>query len=241
MLKRDSSKREKIPVRTKGTHNRLINNAKTYQVGLEEMPLTEQETKAAAIRHCPGKGDARTAQANDTAKTDMHWFVMRDLKRPNAKMPAYKMLSGAHFEIFTPMRPCLATKQGKRSCEDVPFIQDLLFVHSTPEKLDPIVEKTPTLQYRYLRGGKYREPMTVADSDMDKFIHAVRSSETLRYYRPDELTPAMLGRKIRIIGGSLHRYEGCLLKSRKGKYLLVDLPGYLSAAVKVNPEFIQFI
>ena len=23
----------------------------------------------------------------------MHWYVMRDLKRPNAKLPAYKQLS----------------------------------------------------------------------------------------------------------------------------------------------------
>ena len=25
----------------------------------------------------------------------MHWYVMRDLKRPNAKLPAYKQLSDA--------------------------------------------------------------------------------------------------------------------------------------------------
>ena len=25
-------------------------------------------------------------------KHQKHWFVMRDLKRPNAKLPAYKML-----------------------------------------------------------------------------------------------------------------------------------------------------
>ncbi len=34
----------------------------------------------------------------------MHWYVMRDLKRPNAKLPAYKQLSDEHIEVFTP--PC---------------------------------------------------------------------------------------------------------------------------------------
>ena len=33
----------------------------------------------------------------------MHWYVMRDLKRPNAKLPAYKQLSDEHIEVFTPM------------------------------------------------------------------------------------------------------------------------------------------
>ena len=33
----------------------------------------------------------------------MHWYVMRDLKRPNAKLPAYKQLSDEHLEVFTPM------------------------------------------------------------------------------------------------------------------------------------------
>lgn len=33
-------------------------------------------------------------------KHQKHWFVMRDLKRPNAKLPAYKMLEDKRFEVF---------------------------------------------------------------------------------------------------------------------------------------------
>jgi hypothetical protein len=29
------------------------------------------------------------------------WYVMRDLKRANAKLPAYKQLLNEHFEVFT--------------------------------------------------------------------------------------------------------------------------------------------
>lgn len=32
------------------------------------------------------------------------WFVMRDLKRPNALSPAWKTLPGMGFEVFTPLR-----------------------------------------------------------------------------------------------------------------------------------------
>lgn len=140
----------------------------------------------------------------------MCWFVMRDLKRPNAKEPAYKQLGELDVEIFTPLRWHLSIKKGKREREQKPFIQDLLFVHDTKKHLDSIVERIPTLQYRYQRGKGYRSPMTVSDNDMERFIHAVESSANPYYYLPDELTSAMYGRKIRIIGGNLNGYEACV-------------------------------
>ena len=142
---------------------------------------------------------------------------MRDLKRANAKVPAYKLLEGMKMEVFVPMKWHLVTRKGIRIREEVPFIQDLLFVHETQNNLDAVVEKTPTLQYRWLRG-TWREPMTVADRDM-------------------------YGRKIRIEGGPLSGYEGRLLTTRgsKVKRLLVELEGFLAVGVEVDPEYIQLI
>ena len=56
------------------------------------------------------------------------WYVMRDLKRANAKLPAYKLLGNLNMEVFTPMRWRLIVRQGKHIREEVPFMQDLLFV-----------------------------------------------------------------------------------------------------------------
>lgn len=171
----------------------------------------------------------------------MHWFVMRDLKRPNAKEPAYKQLGELSIEVFTPLRWHLPIKKGKRVREKIPFIQDLLFVHDTRKHLDSIVERIPTLQYRYQKGKGYRSPMTVPDNDMERFIHAVRSTDNPSYYLPDELTSAMYGRRIHIIGGNLDGYEGVLLSTRgsKAKRILVELPNWLVAAVEVNLEYVQ--
>ena len=132
----------------------------------------------------------------------MHWYVMRDLKRPNAKLPAYKQLSDEHIEVFTPMQWRLSLKNGKRIREEVPFMQDLLFVHDTREVLDQFVRKIPTLQYRYLKGGGYCQPMIVSDLDMERFIRAVRCSENPKYYLPEEISNTMYGRMIRIVGRS---------------------------------------
>lgn len=177
------------------------------------------------------------------AEEPAHWFVMRDLKRPNAKRPAYKTLSDGHFEVFTPMKWKLATVQGKRIRKEVPVIQDLLFVHTRREDLDPVVETDSTLQYRYLKGGGCRNPMTVPAKEMERFMRAAKASDSPRYYLPEELTPSMAGREVRIIGGPLDGYEGRLMTVRgsKARRLLVELPNLLAVAVEVNPEYIQFL
>ena len=170
------------------------------------------------------------------------WFVMRDLKRRNAKLPAYELFKSFGIKVFTPMVWKLMVRHGKRCREEVPFMQDLLFVHDTRMAVDPIVEKYDTVQYRYVRGG-YKVPMTVRDNDMQRFIHAVESTENPRYYTPEEISSDMIGRKVRIVGGPLDGYEGCLQKMQgaRVKRLFVELPNLLAAAVEVNPEYIQVL
>lgn len=176
------------------------------------------------------------------AQDKTQWFVMRDLKRRNAKEPAYKQLQQLDVKVFVPMKWEIAMRKGKKVREKIPFMQDLLFVCDTRQHLDPIVESTQTLQYRWLRN-TYRQPMVVSDSEMEQFMFAVSQSESPKYYLSEEITPQMHGRKIRIIGGPLNGYEGCLLTTRgsKVKRLLVELKGYLAVGVEVLPEFIQFV
>lgn len=167
---------------------------------------------------------------------------MRDLKRANAKLPAYKLLEEMKMEVFVPMKWHIVTRKGVRIREQVPFIQDLLFVHETQKNLNDVVQKTPTLQYRWLRN-TWREPMAVTDTEMDRFVNVVNATKSPKYYLPEEITPAMYGRKIRIVGGPLNGYEGSLMTVRgsKVKRLLVELKGFLAVGVEVKPEYIHLI
>lgn len=173
---------------------------------------------------------------------DAHWFVMRDLKRTNARQPAYMMLAEKMISVFTPMTWRLFMEHGRRVRRKVPFMHDLLFVRECRSTLDPIVAKTPTLQYRWLRA-TYREPMTVPDADMERFIRASCATDTPEYFLPEEIGPSLHGRCIRIIGGPLDGYEGRLLTTRgsKVKRLLVELPGLIAVGVEVSPEYIQLV
>lgn len=85
--------------------------------------------------------------------------------------------------------------------------------------------------------------MVVRDDDMNRFIHAVTATDNAIYYQPGELTEAMYGKKIRIVGGPLDSFEGFLLsvKGLRKRRLIVEIPNYITAAVEVNPEYVTFI
>lgn len=123
-------------------------------------------------------------------------------------------------------------------------MHDLLFVHKSREELDSIVRRIETLQFRYVRGGKQYEALTVRHEAMQAFIKAVEGSDRVEYYTPMEVSPQLYGKRIRIIGGPLDGIEGRLMNKRgsKTKRLIIDLNMCnLSAAVQLEPEYIQLL
>lgn len=175
--------------------------------------------------------------------TEKQWFVMRDLKRRNAKSIAILELTEAGLEVFTPMTQMIMTIGRRRIRREVPVIQDLLFVHEAKQTLDPYVQMYPTLQYRYQLGKSADEPMTVRAEEMNRFISAVSNTESTLYYKPGELTEDMYGTNVRIIGGPLDSCEGRLLSVRgmRKRRLLIELPSLITAAVEVEPEYIHIL
>lgn len=173
----------------------------------------------------------------------MQWFALRDLKRFNAHLPAYEQLTQAGFKVFTPMVTRLFTKNGKRIKREVPFIQDLLFVYDRRPTLDPVIAHTPTLQYRFKKGGQYCEPIVIPEREMSRFIQAVQATDTPQYYSASEITSLMCGRDIRIIGGVLDGLEGKLqtLRGSRTKRLVVMLPTLMAVSVAITDEYIELL
>ena len=98
------------------------------------------------------------------------------------------------------------------------------------------------LQYRYVRGGKQFEAMSVRAEDFKKFKDAVEQTDNVEYYSYEEVSPQLYGKKIRIIGGRLNGFEGRLMSKRGSKFKrpLVDLRECnLAAAIQVESEYIQ--
>ncbi len=213
--------------------------------------LAEADTSAGSKSEAPADTSAK-AQADTSADTSSEatpnlsprqWFVMRDLKRANAKLPAYRQLLDAGLEVFTPMHTVLKSLKGRQRKVVQPVIRDLLFVHETRAVLDPIVEVTPTLQYRFERGKGYMVPMVVRDEDMQKFLLAVSSAKSAVYLLPEEMTPKMIGRTIRITGGPLEGFTGKLvsIKGSRARRLMVAIPDILVACVEIETRYVEIL
>jgi len=179
----------------------------------------------------------------ETAELPKQWFVLRDFKKWNAKAPGYKELPRLGIRCFTPMHWIVSTRNNVRKRKYVPVIQDLLFAYDAKEVLDPVIAKDKSLQYQYKRGSGSATPMTVSDREMDCFINAVNSDPSPIYYSPDELTHDMIGREIIVNGGPLNGYRGRLVKIQgsKKRRLIVEIKGFISAAVEVSLDYIQFV
>ncbi|MDE6342006.1 MAG: UpxY family transcription antiterminator [Muribaculaceae bacterium] len=175
--------------------------------------------------------------------SEKQWFVMRDLKRRTSNTLAIHQLAKAGLEVFTPMTQMVMKIGGRMQRREVPVIQDLLFVHESKAKLDSVVESIPSLQYRYQRGNTIDNPTTVRKEEMERFMFAVNQTETPVFYMPGEITDAMYGKEVHIVGGALNGYEGRLLavKGMRKRRLIVELPGLMAAAVEVEPEYIHFV
>ena len=168
---------------------------------------------------------------------------MRDLKRTNALLPAYKQLSDLGMEVFTPMATCIFVKGGKRIRKELPIMHDLLFVYENRQNLDPVVAKTPTLQYRFKKGGKPGEPIVIPEEDMTRFIGAVKAADNPKFYSAEEISSLMCGRNIRMIGGVLNGYEGRLqtVRGSKTKRLIITLSSLMAVSLAINDEYVELL
>ena len=60
------------------------------------------------------------------------WYVLRDLRRQNAKERAYQVLCDCKYDIervFTPTVEKVIKNHGRKEVRTVPFVSDLLFVY----------------------------------------------------------------------------------------------------------------
>lgn len=205
--------------------------------------LTEKAHMASGNGRIPAAGSSPTPLHMQPAEQQKQWFVLRDFKKWNAKSPGYKELPRLGIQCFTPMHWIVTTRRDVRKREYVPVIQNLLFAFDSRAILDPVIERESTLQYQFRRGAGSGVPMTVDEQEMERFISAVGNDPAPVYYSPDELTEDMIGKEVVVTGGPLDGYRGRLLKLRgtKKRRVIIEIRGFIAAAVEVNPAFIQLV
>ena len=167
-----------------------------------------------------------------TASEDIVWFAMsatfgRELK-------ARDFLDKNGVECFIPMKyQMLVDKKQGKVRKLVPAISNLLFVHTTKERIQTLKSSVDYLQYLTMPIAGKNVPIIVPEYQMQPFIAVCEThDERLVYLSPDEINLEK-GTPVRIVGSSFDGVEGTFIKmeGKRKHHVAVLVPGIAAVVI----------
>lgn len=140
------------------------------------------------------------------------WVVMR------SRRGGYQLAQEKVHKFFMPMKEIVTTRGGQRVKRVTPAIPDVFFANDSLVRLEELVARTEGVEFLYVKGLPYRQPVVVRDAEMDNFIAATTSSQRVTFCTAgDDVLARVVGRRVRIShNGSM--IEGELLTIRGSRY-----------------------
>lgn len=158
-----------------------------------------------------------------------NWFAIRITY--GRELLLKDMLDVEKIENFIPMRYDYILKNGRRLRKLVPAIHNLVFVHSTRQKIDELKEKFGIkIPMRYVMNRTSHQPIIIPDAQMRSFILVSGSyDEAVLYIEPAELALTK-GQKVRIIDGIFKGVIGEFVRIRHDRRVVVNIEGVMAIA-----------
>ncbi|MBQ3612502.1 MAG: UpxY family transcription antiterminator [Bacteroidales bacterium] len=171
----------------------------------------------------------------------MSWYAVRVTYGRELKFRQQLMEAG--FEAFVPMCRKKAVKNGVSSVVVVPAVSNLCFVNSEKSLIEDFMlslgEACPA---RFMWDKARSAPMVVPDKAMSDFIRIcmVMSDEVL--YLQDITAKLREGRKVRVVDGPFAGVEGVVVRVKRSRRVMVELPGMFAVATTyVHPKDLELL
>ena len=145
-------------------------------------------------------------------------------------------LNEAGFQTFVPMCRKKVERNGKQQTIVVPAVSNLCFVLATREDLRDFMSSLgEACPARFIWDKATREPIVVPDKAMRDFmkISLAMSDEVL--YLNEVSAKLRAGQKVRIIEGPFKGVEGVVVRIKKSRRVMVELPGMLAVTTNYIP------
>lgn len=163
-----------------------------------------------------------------------HWFVLRVSYSRELKIK--EKLDGMGVRSFVPMIWRTRTVDGKSEKKLVPAVSNLCFVHWTKTDLESFIrsygENSPVHFYWDRITGT---PMVVAQKAMEDFIRVAGTMDEDLIYLTEISAKLREGQKVRLISGPFAGVEGHVVRIRKSRRIMVEIPGMLAVASAYLP------
>jgi transcription antitermination factor NusG len=171
------------------------------------------------------------------------WFAMSAPYR--RELIAKEFLDKKGVECFVPMKEALVErKNGSKSRKMVPAIHNLVFVHTTKEKIKELKQGVNFLQYHTRPVSGKNTPIIVPDYQMQQFMAVTATrNEDITYLRPEEVD-IKKGTKVRVHGGAFDGTEGYFVKiqGKRSRRVVLLIEGITAVALtEISTDFIEVI
>ncbi|MBQ7019957.1 MAG: UpxY family transcription antiterminator [Bacteroidales bacterium] len=176
-----------------------------------------------------------------TKDKGIHWFAIRVSYGRVLKFCAG--LEEIGVEHFVPMTRKKVVKDGKTVTLIVPAISNLCFVRSTKAWLrDRFNEMGESRPAHFIWDKHSREPIVVSDKAMADFMQVCRIMSDDALYIKDITDKLREGQKVRVIEGPFKGVEGTILRIKRSRRVVVELPGLLAVATSyIDPRSLEVI
>lgn len=169
------------------------------------------------------------------------WYPLRVTYGRELKLK--DRLDKLQLASFIPMTYKQIEKDGRRRRALVPAINNLCFVHATRCAIDDLRSQLKeTIPFHYIWDRATSLPIVVPDKAMDDFIRVSSSIDDDIIYISDVSPLLKSGQKVRVIAGPFAGIEGKVVRIRKAKRVMVELPEMLAVATTyIRPEWLESV
>ena len=180
-----------------------------------------------------GKGHYTTVCGDPKA-----WFPMRVTYQREMKVKAE--LDRLEIENFIPMKYKVVNADTDNPCRElVPAINNLIFVHSTKERISELKASNEVLEpLRYMIDQTALEPhtiMTVPDKQMENFMRVASVTDDSVMFLDETTIVGKEGKRVQIMGGAFEGVTGVIRRVKRCKRVVVELEGIASVAIAFVP------
>lgn len=170
-----------------------------------------------------------------------NWYVLRVSYSRELKIKA--LLDEQGVRTFVPMMWRKKTVGGKTEKKLVPAVSNLCFVRWHRPGIDSLIssygEKSPV---HYYWDRTTQRPLTVPDKPMEDFIKVSSTLDEDLIYLTDISDKLREGQMVKVRSGSFAGVTGRIVRIRKSRRIMVELPGSLAvASTYVSPENVEIV
>ena len=171
----------------------------------------------------------------------IRWYAIRVSYGRVVKFSTH--LQSIGIECFAPMCKKTVKKAEKTETQIVPAVSNLCFVHASRAAIDDIfLSMGDNKIAHYIWDKSTRQPIFVADKQMQDFIQisSVMSDDVL--YLNDITSRLREGQRVRVLEGPFKGVEGVVMRVKRSRRVVVDFAGLLAIATTyVQPQYLELI